>query len=538
MGISNKKAKPDEDSAPDAYVHQCQDVIRFRLVEGGTPADMAAEISQGGVEFDGEFFHQHFGDEENIKGYKHLSIDIWISAQTYHTWIDIKYKQKKLGADKIDKVLRKHFPSGYASSKDEFIKLVTSTVQGASTASASDKLDVQAAGDTLGTVALAGTSQVLIKRFTLASSPTRLQELHARIEPLLLFFIDGASLIEKGDDKWDILLAVQPSPKGNLVLGLASMYSFWAYPESQRLRLSQILVLPPYRDVGLGKAMLHATYGLAKTKGCFDLTVEDPTPNLQRVREKLEVEALQATAWVRDQARKCVEFATTSSSSAAAWPWAADMEASSDPSDGTGAGAGVESKGQQGSGEGQPGPGRNPLQPPAAFLAKVRAELKIYINEVRLAWEALLFLQPGLWKSDSGKALLVQLLAARLEAAAFATVATDAERKRLVKMKGDERNFIMMRAVPGAAGGMAVAEPPPPLPADSAAGSSQAGCEGGEGSGPTGRGLSVSSLTPEQKAARLAELVEERVEQLLTLQRLMGKGNGTDCQGKKRSKAA
>ncbi|GFH06329.1 hypothetical protein HaLaN_00940 [Haematococcus lacustris] len=158
------------------------------------------------------------------------------------------------------------------------------------------------------------------------------------------------------------------------------------------------------------------------------------------------------------------------------------MEASSDPSDGAGAGAGVGSKGQQGSGEGQPGPGRNPLQPPAAFLAKVRAELEIYINE------------------------------------------------------GDERNFIMMRAVPGAAGGMAVAEPPPPLPADPAAGSSQAGCEGGEGSGPTGRGLSVSSLTPEQKAARLAELVEERVEQLLTLQRLMGKGKGTDGQGKKRSK--
>ncbi|GFH06323.1 Hat1_N domain-containing protein [Haematococcus lacustris] len=99
MGISNKKAKPDEDSAPDA-------------------------------------------------------------AQTYHTWIDIKYKQKKLGADKIDKVLRKHFPSGYASSKDEFIKLVTSTVQGAGTGSASDKLDVQAAGDTLGTVALAGSSQM------------------------------------------------------------------------------------------------------------------------------------------------------------------------------------------------------------------------------------------------------------------------------------------------------------------------------------------------------------------------------------------
>lgn len=42
--------------------------------------------------------------------------------------------------------------------------------------------------------------------------------MHARFEPLLLFFIDGASLIEKGDDKWEALLAVQPAKGGGHLL--------------------------------------------------------------------------------------------------------------------------------------------------------------------------------------------------------------------------------------------------------------------------------------------------------------------------------
>lgn len=38
-----------------------------------------------------------------------------------------------------------------------------------------------------------------------------------------------------------------------LQLGLTTLYNFWAYPAASRLRLSQILVLPPFRDAGLGK---------------------------------------------------------------------------------------------------------------------------------------------------------------------------------------------------------------------------------------------------------------------------------------------
>ena len=34
------------------------------------------------------------------------------------------------------------------------------------------------------------------------------QALHARMQPLLLFYIDGARLIDSSDPEWDMLLAV------------------------------------------------------------------------------------------------------------------------------------------------------------------------------------------------------------------------------------------------------------------------------------------------------------------------------------------
>ena len=66
--------------------------------------EIEAEIDAGGIEFDAEYFHQLFGDDEVIKGYKDLCVNVWMSVQTYHTWLEIRYSKKKMGADKIEKV--------------------------------------------------------------------------------------------------------------------------------------------------------------------------------------------------------------------------------------------------------------------------------------------------------------------------------------------------------------------------------------------------------------------------------------------------
>lgn len=102
MEPPEKKQRADTEADP--WVHPCEECITFRLVRSATAEELETEISKGGIEFDGEFFHQHFGEDEAIKGYKNLQVNVWMSAQTYHTWLDVKFTQKKLGADKIEKV--------------------------------------------------------------------------------------------------------------------------------------------------------------------------------------------------------------------------------------------------------------------------------------------------------------------------------------------------------------------------------------------------------------------------------------------------
>jgi hypothetical protein len=54
----------------------------------------------------------------------------------------------------------------------------------------------------------------------------REQELHARLQPLLLFFIDGASVIDLEDEDWDLLLAVQTSA-GKAPVVVSAQVSFF-----------------------------------------------------------------------------------------------------------------------------------------------------------------------------------------------------------------------------------------------------------------------------------------------------------------------
>lgn len=58
-----------------------------------------------------------------------------------------------------------------------------------------------------------------------------------------------------------------------LQLGFATVYNFYAYPDRCRMRLSQILVLPPYQGRGAGALLLRALSQQAKDRNAVDVTV-------------------------------------------------------------------------------------------------------------------------------------------------------------------------------------------------------------------------------------------------------------------------
>lgn len=155
-----KRPKLDNGSPRSDYMCDAHEAVTFRVVCSRTSDALEAEIAAGGKTFKAEFLHQHFGEDEEIKGYIGLKINIWVHAQTYHTWVDIKYARKRPGADKLDRIFAEHFPEGTCSSKDSFVQSVVET--------ASQLPDLYSLGETIGRVTGKDGQETLIKRHNLA----------------------------------------------------------------------------------------------------------------------------------------------------------------------------------------------------------------------------------------------------------------------------------------------------------------------------------------------------------------------------------
>ena len=213
-----KRCKTDpEDSA---FICEAQNVIHFHLLESTDRESLLKEIesrksssADSPLSFQGEFFHQvccycqgsrqparslltirhvssqHFEDE-NIRGYQGLHVDIWISAHTYHTLLDIKvrpcssakshhklqwapprvdsdppptqWSKRKPGADKVTQILKEHFPLA-SNTQTEFLDAVLSTL-------ASAPVGLYAGGHVLATLDTPKHGQVLFVKFQLTAT--------------------------------------------------------------------------------------------------------------------------------------------------------------------------------------------------------------------------------------------------------------------------------------------------------------------------------------------------------------------------------
>ena len=74
------------DDAPekeDEYKCPAAQAVRWHLVESVEKGATEKELSAGGMPFSCEYYHQVFGEDEEINGYKSLRVDIHLSAKTY-----------------------------------------------------------------------------------------------------------------------------------------------------------------------------------------------------------------------------------------------------------------------------------------------------------------------------------------------------------------------------------------------------------------------------------------------------------------------
>ncbi|KAI3979514.1 hypothetical protein MKX01_001706 [Papaver californicum] len=217
-----------------------------------------------------------FGGDGKVYGYKDLKysflmrlhvvhINIWFSSISFHAYCHVLiHFQGGKGITDLKSALQSIFGKSLMESKDDFLQTFSKEAQ------------------------YIGYISFVLQH----KNPRNHQNGALRVEVIFEF---GSALnayssspIDITDPKWEIYLMVQKTDQAgdsnSKVLGFATVYRFYQYPDSSRLRISQMLVLPPYQGKVHGRHLLEVLNAVAISDNVHDMAIEEPSDYLQQVR--------------------------------------------------------------------------------------------------------------------------------------------------------------------------------------------------------------------------------------------------------------
>ncbi|KAJ8874270.1 hypothetical protein PR048_025113 [Dryococelus australis] len=275
-------------SAVSSFVTDSNEALEFKLVRDISDLENDATI------FKPEMSHQIFGESESIFGYRDLKIKLYYSAAKLTTYLGISYsdaidpkKCEGIEPDDVGKLIAEKLQPGFHTNLDDFCNDLAKDV------SFRSKMFCQ--------------SVHIFILFTDENSPPKCYEVffcdvtmpgfvnfHDRLQTFILWYIDAASFIDIDDENWRFFVMYEKYVQGGFtkyaVVGYMSVYQYFAYPKNIRPRISQMLVLPPFQNQGLGTELLRTMYQhYIAERSVLDITVEDPSERFQRLRDFVDV---------------------------------------------------------------------------------------------------------------------------------------------------------------------------------------------------------------------------------------------------------
>ncbi|KAI6650628.1 Histone acetyltransferase type B catalytic subunit [Oopsacas minuta] len=290
------------------FVSDSTAVFRIYLLDSLNA--ISSETSNGHSEqfsyFKPKYTYPIFGDEESIFGYKDLIISLYLSSASLDPFIklqfseEVNYKKYGVKPDDIIAKINEEFPVVPLLNTDEF----------------SSQLDKQVRFQPHGTLLhkyKVGDRTFQIYRAS-CYDPGFL-DYQNKLQNLMLLFIEGASqLVLEGEDdyfRWLFYLTFEciPVSGGNdrfVFVGCLNAYKFYSFPDKFRIRVSQVLVLPPFQKLGHATRLIEAIHSqLRGDSTVFDLVVEDPSDDFVRLRDFIDCrDALQFTCFQRENIKQ------------------------------------------------------------------------------------------------------------------------------------------------------------------------------------------------------------------------------------------
>lgn len=267
-----------------SLVANSNESLEFKLVRE------LEDLEREETTFKPEMSHQVFGDSESIFGYRDLKVKLYYSAGCLETYLGMTYAEKvnKLHYEGVeaDEVLPKiadKLTSHVHESLDAFIE------------SLKKEESFRPHGELLHSFSLNDNGRP--RRFEVykaSMSCKGFREYHQRVRTFVLWYIDAANFVDVDDDQWHYfnMFEKYDTAVGSVryaTIGFATVYQYYAYPQHTRPRIAQVLILPPFQNIGLGAQLLRAIYreyvGRSEVK---DITVEDPSVTFQRLRDYVD----------------------------------------------------------------------------------------------------------------------------------------------------------------------------------------------------------------------------------------------------------
>ncbi|XP_034699922.1 histone acetyltransferase type B catalytic subunit [Vitis riparia] len=294
MGLKQQAADPAADpkkrrrvgfSNIDAGV-EAKDCIKIFLVSRKDEVGASDSFCIDPVDL-----NSFFEEDGKIYGYQGLKITVWINSISFHSYADITFQSTSDGGKGITDLksaLQTIFAETLVETKDDFLQTFsTERHYIRSMVSNGEILQHKASIGHSSNSGRAEDSDLEVIRMVMGNMAAG--HLYSRLIPLVLLLVDGSNPIDIDDPRWEIYLLVQKKAVGEedfhyILLGFTAVYRFYHYPDSSRLRISQILVLPPYQHKGYGHNLLEVLYSVAISEDVHDLTVEEPLDYFQHVR--------------------------------------------------------------------------------------------------------------------------------------------------------------------------------------------------------------------------------------------------------------
>lgn len=269
------------------YVVDANEVVEFRLIH------TAKDIEKDEGTFNPEMSHQFFGDGESIFGYRDLTVQLFFGAASLEIFLGEKYTEKisikksqGVAPDDIMQIIGSKLPENdFNTNLDVFTsKIETLEPKFKPHGSLQHQWKTN--------------DGVTYEIYHNLVSEEKYRKYHVRMESFVMWYIDGASYIDNEDVNWNSFVLYEKKVIGGetwyTFCGYCTVYKYWAYPDKQRPRVSQILILPPFQKKGLGSRLLQTVYNYYLSRSdVVDITFEEPSEELTRIRDFLDCKSCQ-----------------------------------------------------------------------------------------------------------------------------------------------------------------------------------------------------------------------------------------------------